>query len=359
MKAILFLSAALLLSQSARGADELPRRAKASAESYPEVDVIYDSVAVRPGESLRTIITRPHGAKEKLPVIFVAGWLSCDSVEAPADTKDATGIVFRGLAKMPEFCLFRMDKQGVGDSEGDCAQSDFEAELAGYRAAFRALGKYDFIDSSRVYILGISNGGGFAPLVPESEGERARVKGYISVGGWVKTWFEHMLEIERRRLALAGKSPSEVNDGMKGVAALYSEWLIKGRNVEAILKEKPELAELWPEGKDVAHLYGRPLVFYEQLQKLNLAAAWSRVKVPALIIHGQYDWIMSREDPELIVKYVNANRPGAARFIEVPAMGHTFQHYLSMADAFRGNEAPFDPKFLRLLTDWFGERGKG
>ena len=109
----------------------------------------------------------------------------------------------------------------------------------------------------------------------------------------------------------------------------------------------------------MAHLYGRPLAFYEQLQKLNLAAAWSRVKVPALIIHGQYDWIMSREDPELIAQYVNANRPTAARFIEVPAMGHTFQHYLSMADAFRGKEAPFDPKFLRLLTDWFSERGKG
>jgi pimeloyl-ACP methyl ester carboxylesterase len=359
MKPILFLFAALLLSQSARGAGELPRRAQASAESYPKVDVIYDSVTGRAGERLRTIMTRPREAKGKLPVIFVAGWLSCDSVEAPADTKDATGIVFRGLAQMPGFCLFRMDKQGVGDSEGDCAQNDFEAELAGYRAAFRALGQYDFVDSKQVYILGISNGGGFAPLVPESEAERAGIKGYISVGGWVKTWFEHMLEIERRRLALAGKSPGEVNDRMKGTAALYSEWLIKGRNVEAIVKEKPELAELWPEDKDVAHLYGRPLAFYEQLQKLNLAVAWSRVKVPALILHGQYDWIMSREDPELIAQYVNANRPGAARFMEVPAMGHTFQHYLSMADAFRGKEAPFDPKFLRLLRDWFSERGKG
>ena len=359
MKAILFFPAALMLSLSARGAGELPRRAQASAESYPKVDVIYDSVAGRAGERLRTIMTRPLEAKGKLPVIFVAGWLSCDSVEAPADTKDATGMVFRGLAQMPGFCLFRMDKQGVGDSEGDCAQTDFETELAGYRAAFRALGKYDFDDSNQIYILGISNGGGFAPLIPESEAERAAVKGYISVGGWVKTWFEHMLEIERRRFALAGKSPGEVNDRMKGAAALYSEWLIKGRDVEAIVKEKPELAELWPEGKDTAHLYGRPLAFYEQLQKLNLAAAWSRVKVPALIIHGQYDWIMSREDPELIAQYVNANRPTAARFIEVPAMGHTFQHYLSMADAFRGKEAPFDPKFLRLLTDWFSQRGKG
>ena len=359
MKTILLLCAAILFSLNAVRADELPRRANASAESYPQVDVIYDSVTGPAGKKLRTIITRPRDANEKLPVIFVAGWLSCDSVEAPAETKDATGIVFRGLAQMPGFCLFRMDKQGVGDSEGDCAQNDFEAELAGYRAAFRALGKYDFVDPNQVYILGISNGGGFAPMVPESEAEQARVKGYVSVGGWVKTWFEHMIEIERRRFALMGKSPGKLNDRMKGAAALYSEWLIKDRSVEAIVKERPELAELWPEGKDFAHLYGRPLAFYEQLQKLNLAAAWSRVKVPALILHGEYDWIMSREDPELIAQYVNANRPGAARFMEVPAMGHTFQHYLSMRDAFRGKEAPFDPKFLRLLTDWFSERGKG
>src|SRR5438093_6660104 len=185
-------------SAAVASADELPRKAKTPHESYPNVDVIYDSVATPHGERLRTIITKPRDAKGKLPVIFVAGWLSCDSVEAPADTKDATGLVFRGLAQLPGFCLFRMDKQGVGDSEGVCGQNDFASELAGYRAAFRALKNYDFIDSNRAYILGISNGGDFAPLVPESDVERAHVRGYISVGGWVKTWFEHLLEIERR-----------------------------------------------------------------------------------------------------------------------------------------------------------------
>jgi len=51
----------------------------------------------------------------------------------------------------------------------------FRYELAGYRAAFRALKNYDFIDSNRVYILGISNGGGFCTLVPESEAEQRQV----------------------------------------------------------------------------------------------------------------------------------------------------------------------------------------
>src|SRR5437762_13669669 len=169
---------------------------------------------------------------------------------------------------MPGCSLFRVDKQGVGDSAGDCAANDFESELAGYRAAFRALKNYDFIDANQIYVLGLSNGGGFAPLVPESDSEQGHIRAYVVVGGWVKTWFEHMLEIERRRFALMGKSPGEVNNRMKAAVTLYYEWLIKGRSVDDILKEQPQLADLWPEGKDYAHLYGRPIGLYQPVQHL-------------------------------------------------------------------------------------------
>ncbi len=347
--------ACLFAVQPIVAADELPRKVTTPRESYPGIDVIYDSAVAPKGERLRTIITRPTEAKGKLPVIFVAGWLSCDSVEAPAGTKDTAGLAFRALAQLPGFCLFRVDKQGVGDSEGNCSENDFESELAGYRAAFGALQKYDFIDASKVYMLGISNGGGFAPLIPQTESEQGRVRGYMVVGGWVKTWFEHMLEIERRRFGLMGKSPAEVNDRMEGVATLYHEWLIKGRKVHDVLQEGGKLADLWP-GKDHDHLYGRPLAFYQQLQNLNLAGAWSRVKVPTLALRGQYDWIMSREDHELIAHYVNMNRPGLARFVEVPEMGHTFQHYTSMADAFRGDDVELNARALKLMTGWLNEQ---
>src|SRR5436305_6825999 len=340
----------LVVVQTARAAD-LPRRPGVPRENYPNVEVIYNSVTAPDSKRLRTIVTKPRDVKGKLPVIFVAGWLSCDSVEAPAGTKDESGLIFRGLAQLPEFALFRMDKQGVGDSEGVCGETDFESELAGYRAAFRALKNYDFLDTKKIYILGISNGGGFASLVPESDSEQAQVRGYISVGGWVKTWFEHMLEIERRRFALMEKSPGEVNDRMKGAATLYHEWLIKDRSVDDILKEQPQLADLWPEGKDHAHLYGRPLGFYQQLQKLNLADAWSRVKVPTFVVRGAFDWIMTREDSELSAASVNKNGD-LAEFYEVPDTGHTFQHYLSLVDAFKGKSAVFDPKVIALLIDW-------
>lgn len=69
----------LLALTAAVSAEELPRKMKAPRESYPNVDVIYDSVTMPDGKRLRSIITRPRDAKEKLPVIFLTGWLSCDS----------------------------------------------------------------------------------------------------------------------------------------------------------------------------------------------------------------------------------------------------------------------------------------
>jgi hypothetical protein len=78
--------------------------------------------------------------------------------------------------------------------------------------------------------------------------------------------------------------------------------------------------------------------------------------VPTLVLQGEYDWIMSREDQQIITRIVNANTPGAARFAELPETGHTFQHYKSMQDAFAGKEAPFDPGVARVITDWFKQQ---
>ena len=298
---ILFLAIAMGLC-----AEELPRKAKTPRETYPGADVIYDSITTPDGKRLRTIVTKPRDAKGKVPVIFVAGWLSCDSVEAPAGTRDE---VVWSFAVSPSSAI-RLVSNGqagcrrqrrrlrgngfrIGVCRLPCGLSRIEElRFPGHQENLRAR------HQQRRRLCAARSG---------SDSEQAQVRGYISVGGWVKTWFEHMLEIERRRFALMGKSPGEVNDRMKGVATLYYEWLIKGRPVDDILKEQPKLADLWPEGKDHAHLYGRPLAFYQQLQQLNLAAAWSGVKVPTYVLRGAFDWIMSREDSELIAAFVNKN----------------------------------------------------
>jgi pimeloyl-ACP methyl ester carboxylesterase len=58
------------------------------------------------------------------------------------------------------------------------------------------------------------------------------------------------------------------------------------------------------------------------VQKLDVAGAWSDVKVPVLVIYGEYDWIMSRDDQDLIVATVNRRRAGLAKLVVVPRMSH-------------------------------------
>jgi hypothetical protein len=56
--------------------------------------------------------------------------------------------------------------------------------------------------------------------------EATPVKGYVVDGGWIKTWYEHMLEIERRRLTLAGHGASELNTLVKRAEEFYSGYLL-------------------------------------------------------------------------------------------------------------------------------------
>lgn len=353
---VVTLAAALLMVPPSAATDgiSLPRRnggGPGKDESYPGVTVLYDAIRGPAGHRLRVIATHPDHPMIKYPVIFVVGWLSCDTVEAPPRTSDGTQRMLQAIAQIPGFATVRLEKPGVGDSEGDCARTDFRSELAAYRAAFRHLQDYTFVDPDRIFVFGISNGGGFAPLVPEG----TPVKGYVVDGGWIKTWFEHMLEIERRRLTLAGHPPGEITTFMKSVAALYSAYLLGRHPPHEIFAKEPDLRKVW-DGPDDRQ-YGRPIAYYQQLQDLNLMAAWSAVRVPVLALHGEYDWIMSRSDSELLVQIVNHNRPASAQLIELPHTGHTFENYASMQSAFHGKQLPFDDAIAQRVRAWFIRRG--
>jgi hypothetical protein len=76
-------------------------------------------------------------------------------VEYPdATTKDGFGILLRRLIEQSGYATIRMDKPGIGDSQGDCRKADFTEELTGYQSAFDELLKYDFIDPAKIFVIG-------------------------------------------------------------------------------------------------------------------------------------------------------------------------------------------------------------
>ena len=258
------------------------------------------------GSCVQTILTRPRGTAAKLPAVMLVPWLSCDGVDFGAGPLDGMNELSRRIATRSGFVYLRVDKPKP------CADADFQTELAGYRAAFESLRAHAWVDPDRIILIGMSNGGGILPLVSNGR----PVAGYVVVNGWSSTWFEHMLDHLRRSQETNGA----VAKRMQELAELYADYLLEKKLPRDVIAAKPYLAALW-EG-DQTRQYGRPAAFFHQLQELNLAEAWSRVKEPTLAVWGEADVIMSRADHQRIVDLVNRNTPDAARLIVVPKMDH-------------------------------------
>jgi pimeloyl-ACP methyl ester carboxylesterase len=300
----------MLACMAARAQSDPPR------EHFEHASVLYEWVSNSRGEKLRTFITRPSGPA-KVPGILFVGWLSCDSMEYPdANTRDGFGIFMRRLIEQSGYATMRMDKPGVGESQGTCAKADFRSEMEGWRAAFESMSKHEFIDPARIFVVGLSNGGGFSPMVTQGH----PVRGFVSIGSWGRTWYEHMIELERRRLAETGKSPAETTATVKQFLDFYRWYLIEGMTPQQVLASHPEYKAIWYDAPDGQ--YGRPAAFYQQLQALNLGEVWQKVDAPVLVIRGTADTIMSRSDSEAIVGMVNRVHPGQAHYQEIEGLTH-------------------------------------
>jgi hypothetical protein len=129
---------------------------------------------------------------------------------------------------------------------------------------------------------------------------------FVVSGGWTKTWYEHMLEYSRRDMQLNGESPSEITRRMKLVEEFYTDYLIHKKLPREILMEKPHLKEIWTDEPD--HQWDLPSAYVQQLQDLDVAGAWSKVKSPTYVFYGQYDVAMSEEDHKWIVEQVTKKR---------------------------------------------------
>lgn len=322
-------------------------------ETLQGVEVTYGAVTTERGHRLRTIITKPNGATGRLPAILFVQWLSCDSVEVLNNPSDGVEKTVRALASKSGFVLMRVERQGLGDSEGpDCSQSDLQADLAGFRAALVALKRYDFVDADNLFIYGASIGGALAPIVAQDE----NVRGLVVTGAFAKTWYEHMLELERRRLELAGRTPAEINDQMRGFSEFYSMYLNQKLTPAEIIRQRPRLAALWYDQS--AHQYGRPAAYFQQVQDLNVEAAWDKIAAPVFVIYGEYDWIMSRADHDLIVQIVNRKKPGNARLLIVPKAGHGLDAFENQQAAFRGDGGKFDESVADQMIEWLRSKVK-
>jgi len=338
-----------------RGGEAIEARVTLPAmrrESIEGVDLRYGEALSERGYRVRTYTSRPAGATGKLPVVVFIPWLSCDAVENPLDADDGWSKMLRDVMRNARVQLVRIEKPGVGDSEGpDCSEAGLDEDLAAFRAGIRAALADPGADPRRLVLFGGSVGGALAPILARE----FDVRGLIAAGGFTRTWLEHMLDIERRRLTLSGKPPEHVNAAMRMFASFYDRVLDRGDTPAKVLADNPAWRAYWYDAPH--HQYGRPIRYYQQLQALDVEGAWQQVNVPTLIVWGEFDWIMGREESDRAAAIVRARDPALLTYEIRPGMDHHFKSYPTAAAAFQEEGGTYDAGAAQAIVAWLEKLG--
>lgn len=335
----------------------LPRVGNKPLEALPGVDTEYGELRIDDRTRLRTIVTKPQNRTGRLPAVLYVQWLSCDSIEVRPNATDGWGTMLSRLITESNMLWQRTDKSGVGDSLGvPCDKLDYETELTYHRAALRALRARPDVDPKRIVIYGASMGSNYAPLVAAGED----VAGVAVWGGGANTWFERMLRFERNALELGETPAAALSAEVTARAAYFARYLLQGESPDAIARTDAELGKVWSSivGTSATGHYGRPFAFHQQAQRQNWAGAWTRVRAPVLVMHGEYDWFESRTAAELIANIVRRQPQGKASFHELPGLDHHFTRFENARDAFRDEKGKTDagPAVTTMLS-WLSEIG--
>ncbi len=316
-------------------------------EVHQGLETDYEEVTSTYGITQRVIITRPKKSG-KQPAIILIGGLSCSSIETYSGRRGTNwGKTIKNLVEKSNMVVMRIEKPGVGDSEGNCSQSDFLMDLEGYRSAIKHLKSKPYVDTSKIIAYGSSMGSALAPLLANE----FALAGIISDGTFFKTWYEHMLEIERRILSFKGNTESEIVEKMNNYyIPLYYGMMIEKKSYQQVIDAYPALAKY--NYHDPEHMYGRPMAYYQQLQDFNLAGEWEKIKVPVRILRGTNDWIMSSFDNKMIIEVLERNGHTDHVLHEYPNLDHWNTIHESPKDSFEGKPGKWDVGTINLIIEW-------
>ncbi len=335
---------------------DLPRRDAKPLEATAGLETEYGAVRVSDGYRLRTIVTRPAGARGKLPAIFVTQAVSCGSLEFPPDVPTT----MRQLALRSGYALIRVERAGTGDSEGPaCSALDYDTEVRHYREAFDRLARHAWIDPARIVIYGSSLGSTTAPLVAQGK----RVAGVVVQGGGALSYLERMINFDRFYLERSGKfRPEEIHDRVLRQIRFQQAYLLGQKRPEEIEREEPDLRGVWASLRGTAEApphYGRPYAWHWQAADKNFLAAWARIEAPVMVVYGEYDQFEPRHSHAAIVETVNALRPGSGTFVEIPKADHSLRIYPSARAAYAEEGGRTDRElFLAPVLDWLKRLGR-
>jgi len=326
--------------------------AKVPRDSFEGVDFEYGELKSKQGYTLRTVLSKPKGVEKKLPAILFIKWLACSPVEGRGSEHGYTKVLSE-ISKAG-YIVYRVETPGTGDSEGiDCSDLDFYNELSVFESALDKLGQIEQVDQGNVFIYGTNSGGVLAPMIA-SNSKNVQVRGIAVSGTWIRTWFEHIIDQERRIMNYLNTDASEINKKMNLSGEFHSEYLIEQKDPKSILREKPYLKEVWHSNSFTHHFGDRSIEYFQQMNHADIAGSWDKVGAYTLVVYNEYDWMISEEDHQILYEMVSKSNPGKAKFVKVPNTdhGHYLYENVTKAESFSMSSVAINPESSRVVIEW-------
>ena len=148
-----------------------------------------------------------------------------------------------------------------------------------------------------------------------------------------------MADTARRQLTLSGRGANETktkneNENENAIeaaraAAFYSLILREGFDAERLASERPDIAGcLAAVDLKGSTLHGRSLAYFREIERVNIEAAFRRVRSPVLALQGENDWVVADNDLDRIASFCEAAGDAAACLL--PGVDHDFQQHPSL-----------------------------
>lgn len=317
-------------------------------ETSDEYEIAYDSIGKK-GRRARTIITKPKEGTKFPAIMFIQG-LSPQSVEVGLFPRHPYKSLI-GEFNEAGFVTMRVDRLGVGDSEGaDVNTTTVSDDVACFRAGVDKLGTYDFVDPEKVFIFSHSSGGAIAPMVAAG----SKAKGVIAWAAFARPWMEHAMASTKRQWQLELREEDEINRDAAKVVKFWKLCFFEKQSPNEVLTSHPDLEELIrPRLSGDGLVDGVPYGYWQELVAIDASKEWPKVDTHVLALWGESDFAASRACGEAIAKYVNGSHAGKGTFTSVPGVGHMWGPAEDQEEAYlAGPSGEFAPAVMKTITDW-------
>lgn len=224
------------------------------------------------------------GGRGPFPAIVIVHGSGSSGRSNPWTSAYARALLERGVA------VLHPDKRGSGDSGGDWRTADFEHLAADALAGIDLLHTCERIDSTRIGLIGFSQGG---HVVPVAAARSTQVAFVISVSGSVVPMEEQIGD----ELRMMGEGAGLSDSALRTIDAIHQRAMnfVASRNSwqayadalnEALASDLAgsEVLAGFPTSPDAA-AWG----FLRRISGFDPLPHWSRVRAPVLFVYGGKD----------------------------------------------------------------------